>query len=85
MSDVWYEAVRNSETLPVFLFFEPIALFDLAVLKKKVKEKEEKKKKKLKVIKSEAEDLSESLGNPEGMPPMSQHPSPIPMISVKEE
>ncbi|KAJ6656070.1 hypothetical protein lerEdw1_004476 [Lerista edwardsae] len=61
------------------------ALFDLAVLKKKVKEKEEKKKKKLKVIKSEAEDLSESLGNPEGMPPMSQDPSPIPLISVKEE
>ncbi|XP_053125289.1 nuclear factor related to kappa-B-binding protein isoform X2 [Hemicordylus capensis] len=60
------------------------ALFDLAVLKKKVKEKEEKKKKKLKVIKSEAEDLSESLGNPEGMPPMSQDPSPIP-LSVKEE
>ncbi|XP_062994929.1 nuclear factor related to kappa-B-binding protein isoform X2 [Elgaria multicarinata webbii] len=68
------------------------ALFDLAVLKKKVKEKEEKKKKKIKVIKLEAEDFSESLGNPEGMPPMSQDPSPIPPIwdppslpSVKEE
>ncbi|KAH0623264.1 hypothetical protein JD844_031371 [Phrynosoma platyrhinos] len=67
-------------------------LFDLAVLKKKVKEKEEKKKKKLKVVKSEAEDFSESLGNTEGMPPMSQDPSPIPPIwdspslpSVKEE
>ncbi|XP_061448735.1 nuclear factor related to kappa-B-binding protein [Rhineura floridana] len=68
------------------------ALFDLAILKKKVKEKEDKKKKKLKVIKSEAEDFSESLGNPEGMPSMSQDPSPVPPIwdppslpSVKEE
>ncbi|KAJ7305034.1 hypothetical protein JRQ81_010817 [Phrynocephalus forsythii] len=68
------------------------ALFDLAVLKKKAKEKEEKKKKRLKVIKSEAEDFSESLGNPEGMPSVSQDPSPIPPIwdppslpSVKEE
>ncbi|KAG8141501.1 hypothetical protein E2320_007119 [Naja naja] len=67
------------------------ALFDLAVLKKKVKEKEEKKKKKLKVIKSEAEDFSETLGNPE-LPPVSQNPSPIPPLwdppslpSVKEE
>ncbi|XP_048368939.1 nuclear factor related to kappa-B-binding protein isoform X1 [Sphaerodactylus townsendi] len=61
------------------------ALFDLAVLKKKVREKEERKKKKLKVIKSEVEDLSESLGNPEGIPPMSQDPSPVPLSSVKEE
>ncbi|XP_013913576.1 PREDICTED: nuclear factor related to kappa-B-binding protein [Thamnophis sirtalis] len=68
------------------------ALFDLAVLKKKVKEKEEKKKKKLKVIKSEAEDFSEALGNSEGIPPVSQNPSPIPPLwdppslpSVKEE
>ncbi|KAM3830665.1 nuclear factor related to kappa-B-binding protein isoform 2-T4 [Vipera latastei] len=68
------------------------ALFDLAVLKKKVKEKEEKKKKKLKVIKSEAEDFSESLGNSEGLHPVSQNPSPIPPLwdppslpSVKEE
>ncbi|ETE67610.1 Nuclear factor related to kappa-B-binding protein [Ophiophagus hannah] len=67
------------------------ALFDLAVLKKKVKEKEEKKKKKLKVIKSEAEDFSETLGNSE-LPPVSQNPSPIPPLwdppslpSVKEE
>ncbi|XP_026534399.1 nuclear factor related to kappa-B-binding protein isoform X3 [Notechis scutatus] len=63
----------------------------LAVLKKKVKEKEEKKKKKLKVIKSEAEDFSETLGNSE-LPPVSQNPSPIPPLwdppslpSVKEE
>ncbi|XP_077161383.1 nuclear factor related to kappa-B-binding protein isoform X2 [Paroedura picta] len=61
------------------------ALFDLAVLKKKVKEKEERKKKKLKVIKSEVEDLSESFGNHEGIPPMSQDPSPVPLSSVKEE
>ncbi|XP_072835141.2 nuclear factor related to kappa-B-binding protein isoform X1 [Pogona vitticeps] len=68
------------------------ALFDLAVLKKKAKEKEEKKRKRLKVIKSEAEDFPESLGNPEGMPSVSQNPSPIPPIwdppslpSVKEE
>ncbi|XP_034277861.1 nuclear factor related to kappa-B-binding protein isoform X1 [Pantherophis guttatus] len=68
------------------------ALFDLAVLKKKVKEKEEKKKKKLKVIKSEAEDFSETLGNSDGIPPVSQNPSPIPPLwdppslpSVKEE
>ncbi|XP_060107167.1 nuclear factor related to kappa-B-binding protein isoform X1 [Heteronotia binoei] len=60
-------------------------LFDLAVLKKKVREKEERKKKKLKVIKSEVEDLSETFGNPEGIPPMSQDPSPVPLSSVKEE
>uniref|UniRef100_A0A8C8SRF0 Nuclear factor related to kappa-B-binding protein n=1 Tax=Pelusios castaneus TaxID=367368 RepID=A0A8C8SRF0_9SAUR len=61
------------------------ALFDLAVLKKKVKEKEEKKKKKLKVIKSEVEDLVDSLSNADGIPPISQDPSPIPLSAVKEE
>ncbi|KAM6115579.1 nuclear factor related to kappa-B-binding protein isoform 2-T2 [Phoenicopterus ruber ruber] len=61
------------------------ALFDLATLKKKVKEKEDKKKKKLKVIKSEVEDLADSLSNADGIPPMSQDPSPIPLSSVKEE
>ncbi|XP_015271281.1 PREDICTED: nuclear factor related to kappa-B-binding protein [Gekko japonicus] len=61
------------------------ALFDLAVLKKKVREKEERKKKKLKVIKSEVDDFSESFGNPEGIPPMSQDPPPVPLLSVKEE
>ncbi|PKU29633.1 nuclear factor related to kappa-b-binding protein [Limosa lapponica baueri] len=61
------------------------ALFDLATLKKKVKEKEDKKKKKLKMIKSEVEDLADSLGNADGIPPMSQDPSPIPLSSVKEE
>uniref|UniRef100_A0A8C0B5H7 Nuclear factor related to kappa-B-binding protein n=1 Tax=Buteo japonicus TaxID=224669 RepID=A0A8C0B5H7_9AVES len=61
------------------------ALFDLATLKKKVKEKEDKKKKKLKIIKSEVEDLADSLSNADGIPPMSQDPSPIPLSSVKED
>ncbi|XP_076214802.1 nuclear factor related to kappa-B-binding protein isoform X3 [Aptenodytes patagonicus] len=61
------------------------ALFDLATLKKKVKEKEDKKKKKLRIIKSEVEDLADSLSNADGIPPMSQDPSPIPLSSVKEE
>lgn len=53
-------------------------------LKKKVKEKEDKKKKKLK-IKSEVEDLADSIGNADGLPSMSQHLSPLPLSSVKEE
>ncbi|XP_054032057.1 nuclear factor related to kappa-B-binding protein isoform X1 [Dryobates pubescens] len=61
------------------------ALFDLATVKKKVKEKEDKKKKKLKMIKSEVEDLADSLGNADGIPPLSQDPSPLPLSSVKEE
>ncbi|XP_017593825.1 PREDICTED: nuclear factor related to kappa-B-binding protein [Corvus brachyrhynchos] len=61
------------------------ALFDLVTLKKKVKEKEDKKKKKLKVIKSEVEDLADSLGNADGLPSMSQELSPLPLVSVKEE
>ncbi|NXT62954.1 NFRKB protein, partial [Chaetops frenatus] len=61
------------------------ALFDLTTLKKKVKEKEDKKKKKLKIIKSEVEDLSESLGNADGLPSMSQDLTPLPLSSVKEE
>ncbi|XP_068016134.1 nuclear factor related to kappa-B-binding protein isoform X3 [Melanerpes formicivorus] len=61
------------------------ALFDLATAKKKVKEKEDKKKKKLKMIKSEVEDLADSLGNADGIPPLSQDPSPLPLSSVKEE
>uniref|UniRef100_A0A8C5U2F0 Nuclear factor related to kappa-B-binding protein n=1 Tax=Malurus cyaneus samueli TaxID=2593467 RepID=A0A8C5U2F0_9PASS len=61
------------------------ALFDLATLKKKVKEKEDKKKKKLKIIKSEVEDLADSLGNADGLPSMSQDLSPLPLSSVKEE
>ncbi|NWX25593.1 NFRKB protein, partial [Notiomystis cincta] len=61
------------------------ALFDLATLKKKVKEKEDKKKKKLKTIKSEVEDLADSLGNADGLPSMSQDLSPLPLSSVKEE
>jgi len=50
-----------------------------------VKEKEDKKKKKLKMIKSEVEDLADSLSNADGIPSMSQDPSPIPLSSVKEE
>ncbi|XP_036990048.2 nuclear factor related to kappa-B-binding protein isoform X3 [Artibeus jamaicensis] len=61
------------------------ALYDLAVLKKKVKEKEEKKKKKLKTIKSEAEDLAEPLSGAEGLPPLSQAPSPLAVPAIKEE
>ncbi|XP_074256971.1 nuclear factor related to kappa-B-binding protein isoform X5 [Saimiri boliviensis] len=61
------------------------ALYDLAVLKKKVKEKEEKKKKKIKTIKSEADDLAEPLSNADGVAPLSQAPSPLAIPSIKEE
>uniref|UniRef100_G1SKA5 Nuclear factor related to kappa-B-binding protein n=1 Tax=Oryctolagus cuniculus TaxID=9986 RepID=G1SKA5_RABIT len=61
------------------------ALYDLAVLKKKVKEKEEKKKKKIKMIKSEAEDLAEPLSSADGVPPLSQAPSPLAIPAIKEE
>ncbi|NXG23657.1 NFRKB protein, partial [Grallaria varia] len=60
------------------------ALYNLATLKKKVKEKEDKKKKKLKVIKSEVEDLADSLGNADGIP-VSQDLPPLPLLSIKEE
>ncbi|NWH73018.1 NFRKB protein, partial [Piaya cayana] len=61
------------------------ALYDLTTLKKKVKEKEDKKKKKMKMIKSEVEDLADSLSNADGIPSMSQDHSPIPLSSVKDE
>ncbi|XP_065738192.1 nuclear factor related to kappa-B-binding protein isoform X1 [Phocoena phocoena] len=61
------------------------ALYDLAVLKKKVKEKEERKKKKIKMIKSEAEDLAEPLSGTEGLPALSQAPSPLAIPAIKEE
>ncbi|KAK2099771.1 hypothetical protein P7K49_021119 [Saguinus oedipus] len=61
------------------------ALYDLAVLKKKVKEKEEKKKKKIKTIKSEADDLTEPLSNTDGIAPLSQASSPLAIPSIKEE
>lgn len=61
------------------------ALYDLAVLKKKVKEKEEKKKKKIKIIKSEAEDLVEPLSGPERLAPLSEAPSPLADPAIKEE
>ncbi|NXX94382.1 NFRKB protein, partial [Centropus bengalensis] len=61
------------------------ALYDLATLKKKVREKEDKKKKKLKMIKSEVDDLADSLSNADGIPSMSQDPSPIPLSSIKDE
>lgn len=60
-------------------------MFDLATTKKKVKEKEDKKKKKLKMIKTEVEDLADSLGNADGIPALSQGPSPIPLSSIKDE
>ncbi|OWK55435.1 nuclear factor related to kappa-B-binding protein isoform X1 [Lonchura striata] len=60
-------------------------LFDIATLKKKVKDKEDKKKKKPRIIKSEVEDLADSLGNADGLPSMSQDFSPLPLSSVKEE
>lgn len=77
--------VRSFFSLFFFPFIVSKALFDLATLKKKVKEKEDKKKKKLRIIKSEVEDLADSLSNADGIPPMSQDPSPIPLSSVKEE
>ncbi|XP_030076878.1 nuclear factor related to kappa-B-binding protein [Microcaecilia unicolor] len=62
------------------------ALFDLAVLKKKVKDKEDKKRKKLKVIKSEVEDLPEHLSNVDALPSaLSPEPQPVPLPVVKEE
>ncbi|XP_033375597.1 nuclear factor related to kappa-B-binding protein isoform X3 [Parus major] len=60
-------------------------LFDLVTLKKKVKDKEDKKKKKPKIIKSEVEDLADSLGNADGLTSVSQNFSPLPLSSVKEE
>uniref|UniRef100_A0A8C3NM06 Nuclear factor related to kappa-B-binding protein n=1 Tax=Geospiza parvula TaxID=87175 RepID=A0A8C3NM06_GEOPR len=57
-------------------------LFDLATLKKKVKDKEDKKKKKPKIVKSEVEDLADSLGNADGLPSMSQDFSPLPLSSI---
>lgn len=50
-----------------------------------MKDKEDKKKKKPKIIKSEVEDLADSLGNTDGLPSMSQDFSPLPLSSVKEE
>ncbi|KAJ7424033.1 Nuclear factor related to kappa-B-binding protein [Willisornis vidua] len=61
------------------------ALYNLATLKKKVKEKEDKKKKKLKVIKSEVDDLADYLSSAGGIPPVSQDLSPLPLAAVKEE
>ncbi|XP_039734753.1 nuclear factor related to kappa-B-binding protein isoform X4 [Pteropus medius] len=61
------------------------ALYDLAVLKKKIKEKEEKKKKKIKMIKSETEELAEPLSSTEGIAPLSQAPSPLAVQAIKEE
>ncbi|XP_071432323.1 nuclear factor related to kappa-B-binding protein isoform X4 [Pithys albifrons albifrons] len=61
------------------------ALYNLATLKKKVKEKEDKKKKKLKVIKSEVDDLADYLGSAGGIPPVAQDLSPLPLAAVKEE
>lgn len=61
------------------------ALYDLAVLKKRVKEKEDRKKKKIKLIKSEAEDLAEPLSSTEGVPPLSEAPSPLAISAIKEE
>ncbi|XP_040848603.1 nuclear factor related to kappa-B-binding protein isoform X2 [Ochotona curzoniae] len=61
------------------------ALYDLAILKRKVKEKEEKKKKKIKTIKSEAEDLVDSLSTADAVPPLSQAPSPLAIPAIKEE
>ncbi|NXX27077.1 NFRKB protein, partial [Nicator chloris] len=60
-------------------------LFDTTTLKKKVKDKEDKKKKKPKIIKTEVEDLADSLGNADGLPSKSQDFSPLPLSSVKEE
>ncbi|KAM9220088.1 nuclear factor related to kappa-B-binding protein isoform 5-T5 [Dugong dugon] len=61
------------------------ALYDLAVLKKKVKEKEEKKRKRLKMVKLEAEELAEPLSSTEGIAPLSQAPSPLAIPAIKEE
>ena len=47
--------------------------------------KEERKKKKIKLIKSEVEDLAEPLSGPEGLPPLSQAPSPLAIPAIKEE
>ncbi|XP_064424745.1 nuclear factor related to kappa-B-binding protein isoform X3 [Latimeria chalumnae] len=60
-------------------------LINLEAPKKKVREKEEKKKKKLKVIKTEPEDLSESLGSVDGVPALSQEPQGLALPAVKEE
>ncbi|XP_058865759.1 nuclear factor related to kappa-B-binding protein [Acipenser ruthenus] len=63
-----------------------VALFDLAVPKKRLKEKdkEEKKKKKMKLIKQEPEDSPELLGVPE-CPPAPPEPPPAPVLPVVKE
>ncbi|XP_041098458.1 nuclear factor related to kappa-B-binding protein isoform X2 [Polyodon spathula] len=63
-----------------------VALFDLAVPKKRLKEKEkeEKKKKKMKLIKQEPEDSPELLGDPE-CPPAPPEPPPAPVLPVVKE
>lgn len=76
--------VEKMQFYDLCCFFFP-ALYDLAVLKKKIKEKEEKKKKKIKMIKSEAEELAEPLSSTEGIAPLSQAPSPLSVQAIKEE
>ncbi|CAH2320452.1 nuclear factor related to kappa-B-binding isoform X1 [Pelobates cultripes] len=62
------------------------ALFDLATMKKRVKEKDEKKKKKLKTIKTEVEDYPEMPDVPDVMPPLLPlETPPVSLAAVKEE
>ncbi|XP_028664302.1 nuclear factor related to kappa-B-binding protein [Erpetoichthys calabaricus] len=62
-----------------------VALFDLAVPKRKVKERDERKKKKMKAIKLEPEDHSEVIGVPEcPLEPTVEPTTPV-LPAVKEE
>ncbi|XP_072012815.1 nuclear factor related to kappa-B-binding protein isoform X2 [Engystomops pustulosus] len=63
------------------------ALFDLATMKRRVKERDERKKKKMKPIKTEPDDYPEVSEEADMMPPLlpSEPPVPVLMTTVKEE
>ncbi|KAM4703316.1 nuclear factor related to kappa-B-binding protein [Rhinophrynus dorsalis] len=62
------------------------ALFDLATMKKRVKEKDEKKRKKLKTIKTEVEDYPDMPDSAEMMPALlPPETPPVTLTAVKEE
>lgn len=63
------------------------ALFDLATMKRRVKERDERKKKKMKPIKTEPDDYPDVPEEVDIMPALlsSDPPVPVPLTAVKEE
>ncbi|XP_075695235.1 nuclear factor related to kappa-B-binding protein isoform X2 [Rhinoderma darwinii] len=63
------------------------ALFDLATMKRRVKERDERKKKKMKPIKTEPDDFPEVTEEADMMPALlpSDPPVPVTLTAVKEE